>query len=101
MSQETPFGTEEDLIDKVFWTDLDKGVQYRLCISEFYDKRYFGIRKWVQTYHPDEECDWVPTREGFVMPYELSTTAALWSALGSIVSEAEILEVVIDKANSA
>ncbi len=91
---ETPFETEEDLIDKVFWTDLNKGIQYRISVSEFYDKRYIGIRKWVQTYHPDEECDWIPTKEGFNMPYELSTTAALWHALASVLSEAEVLGAV-------
>lgn len=94
MSKETPFQTEDDLIEKVFWTDFDKGVQYRLCISEFYDKRYFGVRKWVQTYHPEEECDWVPTKEGFVMPYELATTMAFFNAFTDILSEAEVLKVV-------
>lgn len=91
---ETPFETDEDLVNEVFWTDYDKGIQYRLTISQFYNKKYFGIRKWVQTYHPDEECDWIPTKEGFNMPYELETTAALWNALTNILSNAEVLEAV-------
>lgn len=94
--QEPPFETDEDLIEKVFWTDFNKGVQYRLSISEFYDKRYFGIRKWVQVYDPEEDCGWIPTKEGFVMPYELDTTSALWNALVSILSEAEVLTAVAE-----
>jgi hypothetical protein len=91
---ETPFETDEDLVEKVFWTDYTKGIQYRLCISEFYDKRYFGIRKWVQVYDPDNDCDWIPTREGMNMPYELETTAALWNAMTEILSESEVLEAI-------
>ena len=97
---EQAFETDEDLVDKVFWTDYDKGIQYRLCISEFYGKRYLGIRKWVQTYHPEEDCEWIPTREGMTMPYELATTAALWNALVDMLSEAEVLDAVIKEKNN-
>lgn len=81
----------EDLTDIVFFTDEERDIQYRLCVSEFRDKKYLSIRKWFQGY--DET--WVPTKEGFSIPYELHTVTNLFVALCSLLSEAEVLSHIV------
>ena len=91
---QTAFQTEEDLMDKVFWTDMNKGIQYRFSISKFYDKMYLGIRKWVLVYDPDIDESWIPTKEGMTIPYSLESTTAIWNAFTEILSEAEVLDKI-------
>lgn len=67
-----------------------KGIQYRFTISEFRDNLYIGIREWYQSF----EGDFAPTNNGVTMPYELHTTARLYSALSEVLSEAEVLAEV-------
>lgn len=82
-------------MSEVFFENEDKGFQYRLTVSEFRGKFYLGIRRWVV----DINDDWCPTREGFTIPYNLSTTSSLFSAFTTILSKAEVLAEVLDKLN--
>lgn len=77
----------------VFFENEEKGFQYRLTVSEFRGNMYFGVRKWIV----DFEEDWFPTKEGFTIPYNLTTTSNLFHALTSILSTAEVLHEVAAK----
>lgn len=77
-----------DLLDIVL---IEKdGVQYRLSISEFRESKYISIREW----YLDFEEEWKPSRNGFTMPYNLNSTAALYAALHGLLSEAEVLQTI-------
>lgn len=68
-----------------------KGEQVRLTISEFKGNLYLGIRVWLL----DIDGEWFPTRSGFSFPYNIHTTARLYSALVSMLSNSEVLDEVI------
>lgn len=86
----------EDEQTIVLWEKPD-GQQVRLTVSEFRGNLYFGIRYWIM----DIENEWVPTKAGFSMPYNLDTVSRLFSALVELLSEAEVLQEVIDKSKTA
>lgn len=77
-----------DEIEIPFFVNEDKGEQYRLSITTFRDKYYLSIRKWFLGF----EEEWVPTKEGVSIPYNLDTVSCLFSALCSLMAEAEVLE---------
>lgn len=66
------------------------GEQVRLTVSEFRGNYYFGMRLWLE----DIKGEWFPTKSGFSFPYNIDTTATLFSALTKILSRAEVLEEV-------
>lgn len=87
--------TNEEHVDEqdvILWEH--KGEQVRFTVSEFRGNLYMGIRYWI---HNMEE-EWIPTKAGFSIPYNLDTTARLFKALTQILSKAEVLEEVMKHA---
>jgi len=78
----------EDLLDIVLFERPDKGLQYRLSITEFRGVKYFGVREW----YADYEGKFSASQNGFTMPYEMSVCSSLLSALVSLLSKAEVLK---------
>lgn len=68
------------------------GVQYRFSVTEFRDVQYLSIREWYLDF--DEE--WMPSRNGFTMPYTIDSTAKMFSGLVSLLSEAEMLTTLLE-----
>lgn len=73
------------------------GEEVRLTVSEFRGNLYLGIRYWIQ----DIENEWIPTRSGFSIPYNLDSVSRLYSALVKLLSEAEVLQEVIEHSKKA
>lgn len=86
----------EDEQSVLLWTKAD-GQQLRLTVSEFRGNLYLGIRYWLEGI----DGEWFPTKAGFSAPYTIDTVARLFSALVEILSEAEVLQEVLDKVNQA
>ena len=82
----------DDLLDCIFYEDLNKEIQLRLTVSEFRGQHYMGIRKWVI----DIDDSWIPTKQGFTFPYNLSTTSNLFRAFCELLSKAEVLHEVVE-----
>ena len=70
---------------------MNKGIQYRFTISEFRNNNYIGVRHWIQDY----EGDFIPTKNGFTMPYTLHTTSGLLKSLMAVLAKAEVLNEVL------
>ena len=81
-----------DLLDVVILDNPAKGVQYRLTISEFRESLYIGVREWYASF---DNC-FAPSNNGFSMPYNLHSSAALYHALTAILTQAETLAEVRD-----
>lgn len=79
-----------DLLDIVLLELPDKGVQYRLSITEFYGVTYISVREWYASF----DGGFAPTSNGFNMPYNLHSSSALFHTLKSLLSKAETLSVV-------
>lgn len=73
----------------------EKGILYKLSVTEFRGKSYLSIREW----YLDFEGEYAPTKNGFTIPYTLDTTLAVFDALASLLSEAEVLETLLEKRN--
>lgn len=77
-----------DLVDVIL---LEKGgVQYRLAVTEFRDSNYLSVREW----YLDFDEVWCPTRNGFTLPYNISTVAVLYNGLNALLAKAEHLEIL-------
>lgn len=87
------FKGHDDIIEVIILDNPAKGIQYRLTISDFRDKTYIGIREWYQ----DFEGGYAATNNGVTLPYNLHTTARLYSALSDVLSKAEVLDQVIEE----
>lgn len=87
------YNGHDDLLDEVVYENVEKDLQIRLTVSEFRGNFYMGMRKWVI----DIDDSWMPTKQGFTFPYNLSTSSALFGALTSILSKGEVLKEVLDK----
>lgn len=72
-----------------------KGFQVRWTITEFRDVKYFGIRK----FYLDFDGEWQATRNGVTLPYTIDTATKLWEGFTEILSEAEVLDKVIESKN--
>lgn len=75
----------EPLYEKVISENEDKNSQLRLVVSEFRDVQYLHLRKYYQDY----EGNWMPTKEGASMPYNLASTYALLDGLIEICANEE------------
>ena len=75
----------EVLYEKVISENEDKNSQLRLVVNEFRDVQYLHLRKYYQDY----EGNWMPTKEGASMPYNLASTYALLDGLIEIVANEE------------
>lgn len=72
----------------------DKGdQQLRLAVSEFRDTLYLSLRWWKLSF--DEES-YFPTKEGVTIPYTLDSVSKLWDSLVDLLSEAEVLEKLVE-----
>lgn len=79
-----------DLISCILFENLEKGIQYRLAVTEFRGVNYLTVREWYITY----DGDFAPTRNGFNVPYTLHTAGRFFHALKTLLSQAETLEEV-------
>mgnify|MGYP000867322199 FL=1 len=75
----------EVLYEKVISENEDKNSQLRLVVNEFRDVQYLHIRKYYQDY----EGNWMPTKEGASMPYNIASAYALLDGLMEIVATEE------------
>lgn len=82
----------EDLTDEVVFENRDKDLQIRFTVSEFRGNLYMGLRKWVL----DIDDSWMPTKQGFTWPYNLTTTSNLFSAFTSVMSRREVLHDIVE-----
>lgn len=82
----------EDLVEVPFLIDENKGILYKLCVTEFRGKNYLSIRHW----YLDFEGQWAPTKNGFTVPYTLDTVSALFEGLTTLLAKAEVLETVLN-----
>lgn len=82
----------DDLLEVVIGELPEKGVQYRLAISEFREVHYLSVREWYAAY----ENTFAPSNNGFTMPYNMSTVNMLYKALQILLSEAEVLPEVVE-----
>lgn len=73
------------LYEKVISENEDKNSQLRLVVSEFRDVQYVHLRKYYQDY----EGNWMPTKEGASMPYNIASAYALLDGLIEIVANEE------------
>lgn len=77
-----------DILDVVL---LEKdGVQFRLSVTEFRESNYLSIREWYMSF----EEEWMPTRNGMTLPYDVDSVYKLFNALTGLLSKAEVLEVM-------
>lgn len=79
-----------DIYEKLIYENLEKGIQYKLTVSEFRDVQYLHIRK----YFLDYEGEFRPTKEGAAIPATIQNTYALLDGLLEICSAEENLEAV-------
>lgn len=80
----------EDVLVIDMIENTDKGILYKLCVTEFRGKNYLSIREWFL----DFEGDYAPTRNGFTIPYTLDNTQAVYTALVKLLSKAEVLNTL-------
>ena len=85
-----------DLIDLVLFERPDKGLQYRLSITEFRGSNYFSIREW----YADYEGNFAASTNGVTIPYELAVCSSLLSSLLALLSKAEVTAQVIQELDS-
>ena len=90
MSANEQLTNHEDLIDVIIGEHPEKGVQYRLSVTEFRDEKYLSIREW----YADYDNKFSPSNNGFTVLYGLSTVSSLFHALKTLLSQAETLETV-------
>lgn len=95
MHENNAYLEHSDLLDEVIYENSEKDLQVRLTVSEFRGNYYLGMRRWVI----DIDDSWMPTREGFTMPYNINTTSTLFSALTKVLSKAEVLKEVLEHSN--
>jgi hypothetical protein len=82
--------SHEDLLEVILLEDTNKGILYKLCVTEFRDVKYFSIRQWYMGF----EGEWEPSNNGFTMPYTLDSTKATFDALVLLLSKAEVLDSI-------
>lgn len=75
-----------DVYNFLIHQDDEKAFQVRLVVSEFKGNYYLHIRKYFLSF----EGEWVASLEGITFPYNLKTSANLFTAVCSMVSEAEL-----------
>ena len=94
MANNSQLAGHDDLLEVVIGELPERGVQYRLAISEFREVYYLSVREWYAAY----ENTFAPSNNGFTMPYNMSSVNMLYKALQVLLSEAEVLpEVIEDK----
>lgn len=85
-----------DLLDFVLFERPDKGLQYRLSITEFRGVNYLSIREW----YADYEGNFAASTNGVTIPYELAVCSSLLSTLVSLLSKAEVTAQVLVELDS-
>jgi len=84
-----------DKLEVELFKNDEKGILYKLSVTEFRGKSYLSVREW----YLDFEGVYAPTKNGFTVPYTLDTTLALFEALVDLLSKAEVLETLLEKRN--
>lgn len=82
----------DDKLDVVVFEDPNKEIQIRFTVSEFRGRYYMGLRKWVI----DIDDSWIPTKQGFTWPYNLTTTSDLFRGFTQVMSQAEVLHEIAE-----
>ena len=73
-------------LERVLFTNEERGFQYRLSVSDFRGETYINIRKYFLSF--DE--DYVPSKEGATFPLTIPSLTALIDGLMDVCSKAEI-----------
>jgi hypothetical protein len=79
-----------DIYEKIILEQEDKEIQWRLVVSTFKDIEYIHIRK----YYLGFEGDYLPTREGATIPFELNSLSNLFEGLIELLSLAESKDAI-------
>jgi hypothetical protein len=94
MANNSQLTGHDDLLEVVIGEVPEKGLQYRMSISEFREMYYLSVREWYAAY----ENTFAPSNNGFTMPYNMSSVNMLYKALQVLLSEAEVLpDIIADK----
>jgi len=80
----------EDIYEKIILEQEDKEIQWRLVVSTFKDIEYIHIRK----YYLGFEGEYIPTKEGACIPFELNSLSNLFEGLIELLSLAESKEAI-------
>ena len=83
-----------DKLEVELFKNDEKGILYKLSVTEFRGKSYLSVREW----YLDFEGVYAPTKNGFTVPYTLDTTLALLDGQYEFI-EAEVLETLLEKRN--
>jgi hypothetical protein len=81
-----------DVYERIIYENPTKETQYRLVVSTFREIEYLHLRK----YYLDFEGEYMPTKEGACIPFELNNIANLFSALVEILSLAESKDSILE-----
>ena len=71
----------EVLYEKTISDNLDKFYQVKVVVSEFREVQYLSLRKYFQSY----EGEFVASKEGISLQYEMESSLALLEALLEII----------------
>ena len=82
-----------DKLEVELFKNEEKGILYKLSVTEFRGKSYLSVREW----YLDFEGEYAATKNGFTVPYTIDTTLALFNALAELLSQAEVLEILLEK----
>ncbi len=80
------------ILDELICEIPEKYIQWRLTVNIFRDIEYLHFRK----YFMDMEGEFVPSKEGACVPVDVQRLANIMSALCKLLSDAEILETVLE-----
>lgn len=86
---------EELIYERVIFSNEAGDIQYRLQVKFFYGKEWLHIRKFFLSFQEE----WVPTKEGFSIPFELASASNLFSACLEILSLNESRELILEHFN--
>lgn len=83
------------MADKILYQTADSSQQWRIAVSEFRGIEYLSFRKWYESY--DE--GYLPSNEGFNIPFDHEAVKILVQNLLKFLSEAEIKELLNERKN--
>lgn len=80
------------ILDEIICEIPEKYIQWRLTVNIFRDVEYLHFRK----YFMDMEGEFIPSKEGACIPVDIQRIANIMSALCKLLSDAEILQPVLE-----
>lgn len=78
------------IFEKVIYERPTGDEQYRLSLSEWNGQEVLSFRKYFLSF----EEEWLPTKEGFSIPLDISTSNTLFEAILEIISRSEYREII-------